>query len=689
MKTSLRRSICMSCLMLVFIVPLSHARETDRGTVIYEQGSLLVTVYGWAERPGRKLSEFCSGKKRINPNSYSVRVTYDVSHKERTTLITPSYEGFVRDKVYPSLIKTCGGVNITEIVMSMSKTGEYTRQDWRDTMTFAVADNGKTITQTNYHPNSIAEANMSMEEIAALMPSQTSSAPSSSQKLGKELFNDGKITIYAREDIWCTSKDLKRQPSSTAGLDVIVPVSYSELKSWLHSHYGNFDNKVIKPLVDETCFQGGRINAKFYQNGQSTYLEEVSYGWETPQAQFGIFNPSPTNNKQFTALSRVAGQTREAKLAAIEERKEELDVWDMPCQGIFCALQGGAYLQAIHDGDYGALKRMDGIVDKAISTWLRRTLGEAVAAKKQQDYSLLPVIADTYLYNYQDSFMLGCSDNLVKKTYSYKNPTFEMPDYGDFAMPDMGGEIDYATYIVPRELLPLCDKVCDAFGGSQDRLPIESLNIKPARVTLSSVYKMSETYQCDQKEIKQFETNLITLTGTYLKNKESWLNTSSAQVTHNQITPNAVTSPSIQPEQNTKRERLTPSIQPEQNTKRERLTPSIQPSSTDASTAPNKNTAPETVQTQADSTTPAQSKRDARIREAERYERMNAEISALSETYTARLNDLSQEFQKNMTNISDSARRTEMLTEFQAKMANLSAEAARETQKIKDKYKNN
>lgn len=662
MKTSLRRSICMSCLMLVFIVPLSHARETDRGTVIYEQGSLLVTVYGWAERPGRKLADFCSGKKRMNPNSYSVRVTYDVPHKERTTLITPSYEGFVRDKVYPSLIKTCGGVNITEIVMSMSKTGEYTRQDWRDTMTFAVADSGKTITQTNYHPNSIAKANMSMEEIAALMPSQTGSAPSSSQKRGKELFNDGKVTIYAREDIWCTSKDLKRQPSSTAGLDVIVPVSYSELKSWLRTHYGNFDNKVIKPLIDEACFQGGRINAKFYQNGQSAYLEDVSYGWEEPKAQFGIFNPSPTNTKQFTALSRVAGQTREAKLAAIKEHKEELDVWDMPCQGIFCAVQGGAYLQAIHDGDYGALKRMDGIVDKAISTWLRRTLGESVAAKKQQDYSLLPVIADTYLYNYQDSFMLGCSNNLVKKTYSYKNPTFEMPDYGDFAMPDMGGEIDYATYIIPRELLPLCDKVCDAFGGSQDRLPIESLNIKPARATLSSVYRMSETYQCDQKEIKQFETNLIKLTETYLKNKEGWLNTSSAQVMHNQVKPKAVKSPPTQPVQ---------------NTKRERLTPSIQPSSTNASGASAGNTAP------------AQSKREARMREAERYERMNAEISALSEIYTARVNDLSQEFKKNMVNVSDSARRTEMLTEFQAKMAELSAEATRETQKVKDKYKNN
>lgn len=523
MKTSPWRSFCMSCLMLFFIAPLSQARETDRGTVIYEQEGLLVTVYGWTERPGRKLADFCSGAgKSISYRSaYNVNVTYNVQHKERTKLIAPSYEGFVKEKIYPNLMRACGGVNITEINMSMSKIGEYTTQDWRETMTFDIADNGRSVTQTGYYPNRVAEANMSVEEIAAFMPPQSGSATPSSQKHGKELFNDGKVTIYAREDIWCASKDLKNQPSSTAGLDIIVPVSYSQLKSWLRTHYGNFDYKVIKPLADKTCFPGGTIHAKFYQDGQSAYLEDVSYGWEKPRARGGLIDPYSA--KQFAVVSRVAGQTRDAKLAAIEQRKEELDVWNMPCQGKFCVLAGGAYFQAIHDGDYSALKRMDGIVDKAISRWLRRTVGESVANKKDQNYSLLPVIADTYFYNYQKGFMLRCSDDLMQKTYSYKNPTFEMPDYGDFAMPDMGGEIDYATYIVPRNFLPLCDKICDAYGGAQDRLPIESLNIKPARTTLNSVYQMSGKFQCNQKEIKRFETNLIRLTEEYLLNKRAWL----------------------------------------------------------------------------------------------------------------------------------------------------------------------
>lgn len=665
MKTSLWRSICMSCLMLVFIVPLSHARETDRGTVIYEQSSLLVTVYGWAERPRRKLTDFCSGKKRMNPNSYSVRVTYDVPHRERTKLITPSYEGFVRDKVYPSLIKTCGAIDITEIVMSMSKTGEYTRQDWRDTMTFAVADNGKTVTQTNYHPNSIAKANMSMEEIAALMPSQTSSAPSSSQKRGKELFNDGKVMIYAREDTWCTSKDLKRHPTPTAGLDIIVPVSYNELQGWLRKHYGRFELSVIKPLAEKSCFPGGGFNAKFYQQGQADYLEDVRYGWEKSR--------STMQREQFAVKSRHTGQTRDARLAVIQKEKERQDAWGIPCKGYFCALPGGAYFQAILAGDINAVKHMDAMADAHVKEWVRKKLGSSIANRKKQHYSLLPVIADTYFFNYQSDFMLGCHEGgLVTKSYSFTDDMYETPDFGDLAMPDMGGETVTTTYVLRPEFVQLCDKVCDAFGGKFDRSFIKTTNMSAARETLNSVYEMPELYQCSSDAVRLFEKNLIKLTETYLKNKQSWLNTSSAQVMHNQVKPKAVKNPPTQPVQ---------------NTKRERLTPSIQPSSTNASAAHSENSLPETVQTQAASTAPAQSKRETRMREAERYERMNAEISVLSEIYTARLNDLSQEFKKNMVNVSDSARRTEMLTEFQAKMAELSAEAARETQKVKDKYK--
>lgn len=524
MKTSLWRSICMSCLILFFITPLSHARETDRGTVIYEQEGLLVTVYGWTKRPGRKLAEFCSGSdKSVNyRSSYNVSVTYNVPHKERTKLIAPSYEAFVKDKIYPNLFRTCGGVNITEINMSMSKIGEYTTQDWRETMTFAIADNGRTVTQTNYYPNPIAKANMSMEEIEALMPSKTGSASAHTQRSSHELFNDGKVTIYAREDLWCRPKNRsKGRPKADAGLDIIVPVSYSELKNWLRSHYGNFDYKIIKPLIDKTCLPSGSVNAKFYQDGESAHLERVIYGWEKTRVRGGFIDPFAT--EKFAVISRVAGQTRDARLAAIKKQKAELDVWDMPCQGKFCALPGGAYFQAIHDGDYSALKRMDGHVDIAITRWLRRTLGESVASKKQHDYSLLPVIADTYFYHYQYGFMLGCTDDLMQKTYSYRNPTFEMPDYGDFAMPDMGGEIDYATYVVPRNFLPLCDKICDAFGGKQDRLPIESLNIKPARTTLNSVYQISDKFRCDQKEIKRLESNLIRFTQDYLKRKTTWL----------------------------------------------------------------------------------------------------------------------------------------------------------------------
>jgi len=674
MNMKLWRSIC---LVLLFTVPFSHARETDRGTVIYEQEGLLVTVYGWTERPGQKLADFCSNSGRSvgYRSSYNVTVAYNVPHKERTKLMTPSYTGFVKEKVYPGLIKTCGGINITEIYMTMRKIGEYTRQDWSESMTFEIADNGQSVTQTSYDPNPIAEANMSMEEITALMPSQTASGALPSQKHGKKLYQDDKLIVYAREDIWCFPKDRsKGTPGSNAGLDIIVPVSYSELKSWLRTHYGNFDMKVIKPLAEEACYPGGRIYAKFYQAGQSAYLEEVSYGWQKSRPQIGIFNPSPSNVKHFTVKSRTAGQTPDAKLTKIRKRKAERDVWHEPCEGKFCILPGGAYLQAVHDGDHSALKRMDGRVDNAISRWLRASLGEAIAAKKHQDYSLLPVIADTYFYSYQQGFMLSCPDNLYKKTYRYKNPTFEMPDYGDFSMPDMGGEIDSATYVVPQEFLPLCDRICDAFGGSKDRLPIKSLNIKPARATLNSVYEIFKEYRCDQNEIKHFEKNLIKLTEAYLKNKDSWLSKSDKQTIQRHIKPKAAERPSPRPVQNAQPATQAP-------------TPSSKSASTDTSSTLSESNSPgPTPNARQTHPVSAPSKTENKMSEAKRYKHMNAELAALSKTYTIRLQNMSEAFKKNMLNVSDTTKRTEMLKEFQARMAELNAEATRETHKVKEKY---
>lgn len=512
-------------LLILFLTTYNvQARENEYGTVIYEKSGIEVTVYGWDVKPGRVLSpgeidkkplvHFCSGKDKANPGSYYVSTRYNVDHGSRERLIAPSYEGFIRDKVYPNLIKACGRINITEITMSMYKSGES--KSW-DIMTFNIADDGRSVTRSGYHPSVFAQANMSKEALAAMMPS---AAPASlpTRKGGKQLYEDNNVTIYAREEVWCQPRNFrsKVKPSSNAGLDIIVPVSYTDLHSWLRKNYGRFDLKVIKPLADKACFPGSNISVKFYQEGETAYLEEVRYGLKKSRSSF--------EPEQFTVLSRQAGASREARLTVINNTKDRQDAWGLPCKGFFCALPGGAYFQAILAGDKAAVKRMDGMVDQKVGNWSTLGRSHSVPKSNRQDYSLLPAIADTYFYNYQRSFMFSCmNDGLLEKRYSYVNPTFEMPDYGDFDMPDMGGEVDTATYVLRPEFVPLCDKICDAFGGEFDRSIVKFIDMDAATQTLSGVYKMSELYQCSNEAVRLFEKNLIKLTDEYMRNKTGWL----------------------------------------------------------------------------------------------------------------------------------------------------------------------
>ena len=68
---------------------------------------------------------------------------------------------------------------------------------------------------------------------------------------------------------------------------------------------------------------------------------------------------------------------------------------------------------------------------------------------------------------------------------------------------------------------------------------------------------------------------------------------------------------------------------------------------------------------------------------------MNSEIASLAEKYTARLNTLSQDFQKKVLATADPRTRSKLLAEFQQEMARLNSEARKETEKVKAKYKRN
>lgn len=520
MKTAKQRlqntTFCWA-IALLLIALTSNAAQTEP-TVLYEQDGIAVKVSkAW------QIEKWC---KKEGMHTQSVNVTYNVPHTERERLIGPSYEEFVRKIVYPSIIKKCGQIDLPKLTLSLLKAGEED-SSW-DHMVFTISGDGRTVVKTYYSASKEAEDSMTLEQIAALLPDQLGEPR---QFTGKELYSDGKITIYAREDIWCSSwgKSGKiEHPSKTSGIDVVFPVPVAELQDWLSEQYGDFPAKVIKPLTKKAqCHSQPR--AYFYRPGDSEYSELVSYG----AVREGKYD-APV----FKVVSRHTGPTKEAILAEIQKKREalreKLGAWGGTCTGPFCNLNGGAYLHAIYANDVAAIKRMDKLVNVRLQQMVDNVLGtgemaqlmEKLRDKKAPDVkmSLLPILADNYFYAFQGIFSHQCNAREVSKVYEWTNTTYDTYLGGTYTG-QAGGEKVTATYVLRTEFVPLCDKVCNHMGGKAGRQSLRQINHRPSLLTLSGLDDMEDNYNCSDVAVRQFERNLISLTESYLDNKSTWLAT--------------------------------------------------------------------------------------------------------------------------------------------------------------------
>jgi len=197
------------------------------------------------------------------------------------------------------------------------------------------------------------------------------------------------------------------------------------------------------------------------------------------------------------------------------------------CEGKFCGLSGGVYLNAIYNNDLALVKRLDASLN---SRFRKKTGGMLAFAEdvtgKKQDMSLLPVLADTYIAEDGKGYApsLQCYKDAVKKTITHTNPTYDVWDHRGMYDGVAGGEVHRYSYIIRPELMSLCDKVCDHLGGAGERSAVRSLGHVGANNTLSGVVEMVKQFPCESNAMLQFERNLQSMTEQYFAKRESWLN---------------------------------------------------------------------------------------------------------------------------------------------------------------------
>jgi FKBP-type peptidyl-prolyl cis-trans isomerase len=228
-----------------------------------------------------------------------------------------------------------------------------------------------------------------------------------------------------------------------------------------------------------------------------------------------------------------------------KQRNMALRIWDhAECQGVFCDLSGGLYLNAIYRNDIELIKKLDRIVNVSGKT------------SKGEDQSILDSLTVQYMYNYsQNSYR----KDVIRKKFTYTTPEYEKWT-GSLYIGKGGGETFATWWEVPSKFLSLCDIFC-RYGGPS---PLHSfskseLGTNPYHETISGGVEIRENEEKSfvKPFLSQFEQNLVSLTEKFLANKSSWVDhdiadlsladkklDNKAILTHNKNIPGMVMAPS-------------------------------------------------------------------------------------------------------------------------------------------------
>ncbi len=219
----------------------------------------------------------------------------------------------------------------------------------------------------------------------------------------------------------------------------------------------------------------------------------------------------------------------------------------------FCELSGGIYLNAIYVGNSELIMKIDNNAIREIDKFTQKTarkfgignneiLYKTINVIAKNSTVLLEKVANKYLYDYQYWPSSCLRPGHEVKRYWHQDPTIIETDQWGHTSRTEGTSYE-AYYKNNSEFFPLRNKIATYRGArkSTDAIPIKSQHL-----IYKGIEEMRTKYNCDSKEIKQFEKNLIKL--TLHKPRSHTRNYSSRIVTKfmmkNAKKPGVVTTPS-------------------------------------------------------------------------------------------------------------------------------------------------
>ena len=329
------------------------------------------------------------------------------------------------------------------------------------------------------------------------------------------------------------------------GISLIAGVHAQEV---IQTEHGDVFVTTLAEYLDEgrgTCGElprGIKSKAWQLQDGHNFTEEEYrrlagdaplpglrGYGWwysrdERRHVDWGAVLPSDFGNDEaYTGLPILCGVPRPEAPVVDANPVVAWNEGRPGCEGAFCGLAGGAYLQAVYENDVALVKRFDASVDRTVRQRLGAVLSLAESlGERPQSFSLLPAVANAYLAAYTAHRDPSCGDEVTSRVVTHKNPTYDIWDRQGIYDGQAGGEEYRHTYLVKPSLDALCDRVCDHLGGRGEASALRSLGHAGAVATLAGVGELVEGHTCSSAEVDQFERNLASLTEAYWARRYDW-----------------------------------------------------------------------------------------------------------------------------------------------------------------------
>jgi len=304
-------------------------------------------------------------------------------------------------------------------------------------------------------------------------------------------------TLQQPKQEWCANDTPKRGHKFNAKYDV----SHKSRSRLFDHDYEKFIETKLLPAIVKFC---GRkttyIQIRMYKKGENKTWDIIIFhlkngkvvkSYQQPKALLSQYKKPGPNPDELQSLKKQG-------------------IWGYVCDGPFCELPGGFYLNAIYNNDIFML----GFLDKGID---RITDNKA---------PLIIGLTDVYMHDYKYYRTGNClKKNSKSKTYTFKTKPTQWQTLSGMYAGTTPGISKAAVYNVNADFYPLVLKIGNSRGGSGWKGAYGMYKrLEAASLTLDGLVGLRRRYHCDSPEVKQFERNLINLAERYLKDPEGTKN---------------------------------------------------------------------------------------------------------------------------------------------------------------------